>query len=167
MSFEPPLGCTLRRPREGDHPEILEAIAKWWDTPNRATIGMLLPRLFLQFFRETSWVLESEAGEIVAFLIGFRSADDPAVAYIHFVGVDEHLRNEGVARGLYEAFFAQMKDAGCTEVRAITGPANTRSQAFHRAMGFTAHGDTDVDGVQAYLDYDGPDQPRVLFTRAL
>jgi hypothetical protein len=34
-------------------------------------------------------------------------------------------------------------------------------------MGFTAHGDTDVDGVQAYLDYDGPGENRVVFTRAI
>lgn len=162
-----PTGHTLRRPRENDHPGILAAIGDWWDTPNRATLGMLLPRLFLQFFTKTSWILESESGEIAAFLIGFRSADDPAVAYIHFVGVDQHLRNEGVGRGLYETFFTQLKDAGCTEVRAITGPPNRRSQAFHRALGFTLHGDTDVDGVPAYRDYDGPGQDRVVFTRAL
>ena len=167
MTFDLPPGHSVRHPRENDHPAILRAIADWWDTPNRATVGMMLPRLFLQFFTKTSWVVESEAAEIVAFIIGFRSEDDPAIAYIHFVGVDQHLRNEGVGRGLYEHFFETMKAAGCTEVRAITSPFNKRSQAFHRAMGFALHGDTDVDGVQAYLDYDGPGQPRVLFTRAL
>ncbi|MEO8094799.1 MAG: GNAT family N-acetyltransferase [Pseudolysinimonas sp.] len=167
MSFELPTGHTLRHPRENDHPAIVAAITDWWDTPNRATIAMLLPRLFLQFFTKTSWVLESESGEIAAFLIGFRSADDPTVAYIHFVGVDQHLRNEGVGRGLYENFFDTMKAAGCTEVRAITGPFNARSLAFHKAMGFTAKGDTEVDGVLAFRDYDGPGGDRVLFTRAL
>ena len=167
MTFELPAGHSMRRPHENDHRAILAAIADWWDTPNRAKIGLLLPRLFLQFFTKTSWVLESEAGEIVAFLIGFRSADNPAVAYIHFVGVDQHLRNEGVGRSLYTIFFDQMRDAGCTEVRAITGPANTRSQAFHRALGFELHGDTDVHGVSAYLDYDGPGENRVVFTRTL
>lgn len=167
MTFDPPVGCGLRHPRENDHPAVLAAIADWWDTPNRATIGLLLPRLFFQFFTKTSWVVESEAGEIVAFLIGFRSADDPGVAYIHFVGVDQALRNEGIARGLYEHFFEQMKTSGRTEVRCVTGPWNARSQAFHRALGFAQHGDTDVDGVQAYLDYDGPGEHRVVFTRTL
>lgn len=167
MTFELPTGHTLRRPREQDHPAIVERISDWWDTPNRATVALMLPRLFLQFFTKTSWVLESEGGEVAAFLIGFRSADHPEIAYIHFVGVDQHLRNEGVGRGLYETFFEQMKTAGCTEVRAITGPANKRSQAFHRTMGFTPHGDTDVDGVQAYLDYDGPGEHRVVFTHAI
>lgn len=167
MTFDLPLGHRLRRPREDDHPAVLAAIADWWDTPNRATIGVLLPRLFFQFFTKTSWILESEAGEIVGFLIGFRSADEPTVAYIHFVGVDQHLRNQGVASGLYETFFAEMKDAGCTEVRAITGPANKRSQAFHRAMGFDSGGDREIEGVMAYADYDGPGENRVVFTRAM
>jgi predicted GNAT superfamily acetyltransferase len=52
-------------------------------------------------------------------------------------------------------------------VRAITGPFNARSRAFHGAMGFEAHGDTDVDGMLAYLDYDGPGESRVLFTRTI
>ncbi|CAN5169475.1 GNAT family N-acetyltransferase [soil metagenome] len=167
MTFTLPAGHSMRRPRENDHAAVLAAIADWWDTPNRATIGLLLPRLFFQFFTKTSWVMESEAGEIVAFIIGFRSADDPAVAYIHFVGVDQSMRNQGVARSLYTIFFDQMKDAGCTEVRAITGPWNARSQAFHRAMGFEQHGDVDVDGVMAIRDYDGPGEHRVVFTRGL
>ena len=54
-----------------------------------------------------------------------------------------------------------------TRVEAITGPVNRRSQSFHRALGFTLAGDTEVDGVLAYLDYDGPGEHRVTFTRSL
>lgn len=162
-----PPGLTARTPVELDHPRILAAIAAWWETPNRALVGLLLPRLFLQFFTQTSRIVETADGDVAAFLIGFRSADDPTVAYIHFVGVGPDHRQAGLGRALYEDFFSRMTAAGCTEVRAITGPANLRSQAFHAAMGFTLHGDTDVDGVMAYPDYDGPDQPRVTFVRGL
>ena len=157
----------MRHTRESDHPAVVEAIGRWWDTPNRAMLGLLMPRLFLQFFTRSSWIVESEAGEVGAFLIGFRSQDDPAVAYIHFVGVDPRLRRSGVARGLYEQFFEVMKELGCTQVRAITGSFNARSQAFHMAMGFEPHGDREIDGVLAYADYDGPGEPRVAFTRPL
>ena len=68
---------------------------------------------------------------------------------------------------LYESFFETMISVGCTEVRAITGSSNKPSQAFHEAMGFTAHGDREIDGVLAYPDYDGPGEPRVAFTRSL
>ena len=162
-----PTGLTARIPVETDHPRIIAAITAWWETPNRALVGLLLPRLFLQFFTETSRIVESADGEVAAFLIGFRSADDPRIAYIHFVGVGPDHRQAGLGRALYEDFFARMTELGCTEVRAITGPANLRSQAFHAAMGFTAHGDTDINGVLAYPDYDGPEQPRVAFVRGL
>ena len=135
--------------------------------PNRAMLGLLMPRLFLQFFTKTSWIVESESGEVGAFLIGFRSQDDPNVAYIHFVGVDPELRRQQIAHELYELFFTTMRIQGCTEVRAITGSFNKRSQAFHAAMGFTPHGDREIDGVLAYPDYDGPGEPRVVFVRSL
>ena len=70
-------------------------------------------------------------------------------------------------RELYERFFAMMRERGCTTVEAITGPINQRSQSFHRALGFSQSGDTRVDGVLAYLDYDGPGQHRVTFTRSI
>jgi GNAT superfamily N-acetyltransferase len=162
-----PPGHAIRRPRESDHPAIVEAIPRWWDTPNSDRIAMLMPRLFLQHFTSTSWVVEAESGELGAFLVGFRSADKPHLSYIHFVGVDPELRSQGIARLLYERFFEQAKESGCTEVRAITGPANRRSQEFHAAMGFETRGDEPVDGVLAYKDYDGPGEHRVVFVRAL
>lgn len=162
-----PPGHHVRRPRESDHPAIVEAIPRWWDFPNAASIATMLPRLFLQHFTQTSWVVEAESGELGAFLIGFQSADRPERAYIHFVGVDPELRLAGIASMLYERFFAEMKDRGCTEVRAITSPKNKQSQAFHAALGFEARGDESVDGVMAYRDYDGPGEHRVVFVRAL
>ncbi len=162
-----PPGHSIRHTRESDHPLIVDAIDRWWDTPNRAMLGLLMPRLFLQFFTQTSWIVESESGEIGAFLIGFRSQDDEDVAYIHFVGVDPDLRRQQIAHELYELFFATMRQLGCTEIRAITGSFNKRSQAFHTAMGFTSHGDREIDGVLAYPDYDGPGEPRVVFVRSL
>ncbi len=162
-----PPGHHVRRPRESDHAAIVEAIPRWWDFPNADRLVMLMPRLFLQHFTQTSWLVEAESGELGAFLIGFQSADKPDRAYIHFVGVDPELRGAGIARMLYERFFEQMKANGCTEVRAITGPSNRRSQAFHTAMGFELRGDEGMAGVLAYRDYDGPGEHRVVFVRAL
>jgi len=130
-------------------------------------LGLLMPRLFFQFFTQTSWIVEKESGEVGAFLIGFRSQDDPDVCCIHFVGVDPQLRRSGAARELYLLFFETMKQLGCREARAITGFFNKRSQLFHAAMGFDQHGDREIDGVIAYADYDGPGEPRVAFSREL
>ena len=89
------------------------------------------------------------------------------MAYVHFVGVRPDLRRSGLARALYERFFDEMRASGCRRVDAITGPGNGRSQEFHAAMGFTASGDTTIDGVRAWRDYDGPGEHRVAFSRPL
>ena len=48
--------------------------------------GLLQP-LFLENFSGTSLVAETASGELIGFLIGFVSADDPTAAYVHFAGV--------------------------------------------------------------------------------
>ncbi|WP_395245382.1 GNAT family N-acetyltransferase [Agromyces sp. MMS24-K17] len=162
-----PSGLAARRPVPADHLAVITAIPGWWGVPATSHLPMVLSRLFFQHFADTSFLVEDDAGDLAAFLVGFHSASQPGVAYIHFVGVRPDLRAHGLARTLYEAFFAESRAAGCDRVDAITGPPNRRSQAFHEAMGFTASGDADVDGVRAWLDYDGPGQHRVAFTRPL
>ncbi|WP_020667165.1 GNAT family N-acetyltransferase [Amycolatopsis nigrescens] len=166
-----------RQARTSDHPRLVACVQSWWGdsrTPQEAReLSLLLPKLFLQHFAGTSLVLE-QGTEIDGFLVGFHSADRRDEAYIHFVGVNPALRNQGVARRLYSTFFEQAAAAGRTRVRAITAPANTGSIAFHRAMGFAIEPGTDVvdvtdvtAGVGVHRDYDGPGQDRVAFVREL
>lgn len=128
---------------------------------------MLVPRLFLQHFAGTSFVIERD-GAFLGFLVGFVSQDHPEQAYIHFVGVDPAQRRGGVARRLYEAFFDIVRQAGCTTVKCVTSPVNTGSVGFHRRMGFSlVPGDHEVDGLPVHSDYDGLGQDRVCFVREL
>ncbi len=157
----------FRRPTVADHLGITTSIPGWWGTPNSATLPLLLPRLFLQHFADTSTIVEDEGGELAGFLIGFRSQSQPETGYIHFVGVRPDQRGTGLGRMLYEKFFAEMRALGCTRVDAATSVLNTGSQEFHRAMGFAFEGDTDFNGVPGWVDYDGPEQHRVSFSRAL
>lgn len=107
-------------------------------------------------------------GSLAGFLIGFHSPDRPGTAYIHFVGVHPALRQHGIARQLYERFFARAIADGRQEVRAIVSPANKPSIAFHRSMGFAPDGgDYESDGVPVYRDYDGPGHDRISFRRVL
>jgi predicted GNAT superfamily acetyltransferase len=161
-----PHGVALRRPTEQDHAAVVGVVVDWWGLPGTSHLPLLLPRLFFQHFADTSFIAEDADG-LAGFLVGFRSASQPGVAYIHFVGVRPDLRQTGLARALYETFFAESKAAGCHRVNAITGPGNRGSQAFHAAMGFAASGDTEIEGVLAWRDYDGPGEHRVAFTREL
>ncbi|WP_308798831.1 GNAT family N-acetyltransferase [Agromyces silvae] len=161
-----PAGMTLRRPDAEDHASVVAVIPEWWGLPAGTRLTALLPRLFFQHFSDRSFLAEDASG-LAAFLIGFHSSAQPEVAYIHFVGVRPDVREAGLARTLYEAFFAEAVAAGRRRVDAITGPSNRRSQSFHRSMGFEATGTAEVDGVLAWLDYDGPDEHRVAFTRRI
>jgi ribosomal protein S18 acetylase RimI-like enzyme len=138
-----------------DYDAIAAVVDEWW---GRSIVGKL-PRLFLDHFHDTSFVVEDAGAELAAFLVGFMSAAAPQDAYIHFVGVRPDLRTSGLGRRMYEDFFALARDAGRTVVSAITGPVNERSIAFHRRMGF------DVRGPVA--DYDGPGTSLMVFRRQL
>jgi ribosomal protein S18 acetylase RimI-like enzyme len=127
----------------------------------------MLPKLFFVHFQETGFVAEDE-GKLVAFLIGFVSQTHPEEAYIHFIGVHPDARKTGIAKRLYEQFFAVVSERGCRVVRSVTSPVNKGSIQFHTQMGFEIEpGDGVVDGVAVTTDYDGNGQSRVLFAKRL
>lgn len=168
----PPDGLSERHPTAADHPRVLAALDDWWGglggEAGRRERALLVPRLFLQHFNDTSYIVERPDGTITAFLIGFRSQSQPDVAYIHFVGVAPDLRRNGVAARLYERFIEQVRAGGARKVQSITSPANATSRAFHIGMGFAIDpSETVVDGLAVQRDYDGPGVDRVTFTRLL
>ena len=165
-------GLSVRHPVVADHPRLLAVLDEWWGglggEAGRLERALLMPRLFLQHFTDTSVIAERPDGSIGAFLIGFRSQSRPDVAYIHFVGVAPDLRRRGVAASLYGRFIEAARAAGARRVQSCTSPANTTSRAFHVGMGFTLDASETVrDGVPVQLDYDGPGIDRVSFTLVL
>ena len=69
---------------------------------------------------------------------------------------------------LYEKFFDEARQRGCTAVECITAPINTRSIAFHQKLGFVLlPGGAVVDGVPVSIDHEGPGQHRVRMRREL
>ncbi|GAA4862844.1 GNAT family N-acetyltransferase [Saccharopolyspora rosea] len=161
----------IRQARESDHPAIVDAIGRWWTdsrSPEQAReLALLVPRLFLQHFAGTSFVVDGDTG-LAGFLVGFLSHDRPDVAYIHFAGVDPRRRRSGLARRLYEAFFDIAARAGRNRVHCVTSPANTGSIRFHRAMGFEfVAGDGEVGGIPVHSNYDGAGHTRVCLSRRL
>jgi ribosomal protein S18 acetylase RimI-like enzyme len=143
----------IRHAEPADYPDVIGVIDAWWG--GRAMAAML-PKLFFVHFRDTSFVAE-EDGRVVGFLCGFRSQTFPDEAYIHFVGVAPERRGRGLGRELYERFFAAV--APRAVVRAVTSPANERSLAFHRALGF------EVERIDE--DYDGRGESRGLLKKLL
>ena len=138
----------IRHAEPADYARVIGVVDAWW---GGRPMAAMLPKLFFVHFRDTSFVAEDD-GEVVAFLCGFRSQTFDDEAYIHFVGVDPAQRGSGLARQLYERFFAAVEPRRV--VRAVTSPQNETSLAFHRALGF------EVERIDD--DYDGHGASRAL-----
>lgn len=146
---------TVRAAQPGDFDAIIAVVDDWWGRPASRD----LTRLFLDHFHDTSLVASTPETPLAGFVIGFLSPAAPDCAYIHFTGVHPRLRRTGLGRDLYDRFFTMARQAGRTRAKAITSPVNTRSIAFHQAIGFTAT--APIPG------YDGPDLDRVVFEKPL
>lgn len=122
----------VRHVRSSDYVDINAVVDDWWGGRH---VADKLQLLFFDHFQNTSFVIE-EHGQIVAFLIGFLSQSRSDEAYIHFVGVHPEHRHRGLARQLYELFFASARKQGRRWIRCVTSPVNTDSIAFHTRLGF-------------------------------
>jgi GNAT superfamily N-acetyltransferase len=118
---------------------------EWWGGRD---LRPMLPKLFFEHFRSTSLIVEHEDE-----LIGFLCPDHDDEAYIHFAGVHPAWRRVGLARDMYRRFFALARAAGRPVVRAVTGPVNAGSIAFHIGLGFAIlPGDQEADGIPVTTD---------------
>lgn len=151
---------TIRHLESADYAPLIAVVDDWWG--GRAMRAML-PKLFFLHFRPTSFAAELD-GRFVGFLCGFVSQTHPAVAYVHFIGVDPVARGSAIGRQLYERFFAAAAAAGCKEAVALTGSANAASIAFHQRLGFEVLPSDEDDATSTvWTDYDGPGEDRVRF----
>ena len=124
---------SVRPASRADLDRIRDVQAAWWG--GRDLTALLQP-LFLENFASTSLILDDDDGSLAGFLIGFPSQDDPAAAYVHFVGVAPDHRGSGVGRALHDAFAQRMAERGISTVRCVTSPVNADSIAFHHRIGF-------------------------------
>lgn len=124
---------SLRPATRADLDRIRGIQAAWWG--GRDLTALLQP-LFLENFASTSLIQEDDDGALVGFLIGFPSQDDPAAAYVHFVGVAPSHRGAGLGRALHDEFAQRMAERGISTVRCVTSLVNADSVAFHQRIGF-------------------------------
>jgi len=150
------VAVSIRHAQPSDYGRVIQHVNAWWGGREMAPA---LPQLFFVHFEGTSFVADTDDGQLAGFLVGFFSQTDPSDAYVHFVGVAPQHRGSGLGRELYERFFATARDQGRTVVRCVTSPANGDSVAFHEALGF------EVDRIAK--DYDGPGEDRALLVKRL
>ena len=106
-------------------------------------------------FPATSLVAVAQDG-IRGYILGFVTPE--GLGYVHLIAIRDDARGAGLGRRLYAAFIEAARAQGARRLKAITSVTNSGSIAFHRSLGFDA---------RIVEDYEGPDRPRVVFTRAL
>ena len=155
----------FRRPTAADHPRIVDVIDDWW---GGRKVRQALPRLWLEHFGGTSWIVEGPDGRLAGFVIAFVSQDDPATGYVHMIAAEPNRRRRGLGRALYERAFADLVGRGARRAVAVMWPANRIAVDFHRALGFRVDDgprSQRLYGTPAYADYDGPGEDRAVFIR--
>lgn len=160
MYPELPNELQIRNTKPSDHARITEVLKDWWGGRD---LTWMLPKLFLIHFTNTSFIIE-KGDELIAFLIGFLSPAKPKEGYIHFAGVHPDYRRIGVGEHLYNQFFKICQANNRDTIKACTSPVNKGSVEFHKKIGFEiSRGDTEIEGIQVTLDYNRPNDPKVLF----
>ena len=160
MNHELPNGLKTRNSMPSDHPRIIGVLKDWWGGRD---LTWMLPKLFLIHFNNTSFVVE-KSDKLKGFLIGFLSPGKPKEGYIHFAGVHPDYRGTGIGKFLYHRFFKLCRENGRDTIRACTSPVNKASIEFHKKTGFEiSKGNAEIEDIQVTLDYNKPNDPKVLF----
>ena len=102
--------------------------------------------MFVHEFGETSVVLRSADGLVLAYLLGFVTIDG-RIGYAHLVAVRSSHRRLGLGRRCMRSSRHSPASAARVALKAYTRPENMRSIAFHRSIGMSA---------DEVADYAGP-----------
>lgn len=132
--------------------QVLEDHARYWGERDLRALHLAA---LVQEFGSTCLIARADDG-IRGYLFGFVTPDH--TGYVHLVATRDDARGTGLGRSLYSAFIKVAGRQGAVRLKAITSVTNEGSIAFHRSLGFDA---------RTVEDYDGPDRPRVIFTREL
>ncbi|MEM9072575.1 MAG: GNAT family N-acetyltransferase [Myxococcota bacterium] len=140
----------IRGIQKVDYDYLVRVMDRWWGGP----AGQRAHPIFFYEFGDHALIAE-DGDEVVGFLLGFITVD---LGYIHLVGIEPGHRRRGVGQALYHHFTDRCQAAGARRIKAIAAVGNDASVAFHDALGFESHEES---------DYAGPGRGRMVFTKVL
>jgi GNAT superfamily N-acetyltransferase len=126
----------VRNAFPGDSLPVASKSKEWADL---ATEDESIYHTMIEHFRNTCFIAE-DRGEIIGYLLGFRSKDDPDIAFIRLIQVAPRLRGNGVGRRLFNQYQTAVKSMGCKKIMALGEPENKCCVSFYVAMGLEASG---------------------------
>jgi len=123
--------------------------------------------IFTKFFKKTSLVIIDDEDENVnGFLLGFISQDEPENSYIHLLCIEPSLRGQNMAFKLLDEFIKIVSARGCSKVSLICKPSNKRAIKFYNEHNFVQQKSdktVEINGIDVFKDYDGPDDDKIVF----
>jgi len=123
--------------------------------------------IFTRFFKQTSLVIEGNGdGKIKGFLLGFISQEEPEESYIHLLCIEPSYRGQNMASKLLGEFIKVVSARGCKKVSLICKPSNTTAIKFYNKIDFLSQKSdktVEVDGINIFKDYDGPNEEKIIF----
>ncbi|MEU6349092.1 GNAT family N-acetyltransferase [Streptomyces sp. NPDC047072] len=132
--------------------QVLRDHARYWGDRDLRALHLTA---LVREFGATCLVARADDG-IRGYLFGF--VTPTRTGYVHLIATRDDTRGTGLGRTLYDSFTEAARRQGAVRLKAITSVTNEGSIAFHRSLGFDA---------RVVEDYDGPGNPRVVFTRDL
>jgi ribosomal protein S18 acetylase RimI-like enzyme len=126
--------------------------------------------IFTKHFKNTSFVVEDIDGNLIGFLLGFISQNNPKEGYIHLLCIDLKLRREGIAKNLVKNFIKTVSDKGCKKVVLVTKPQNKISIKFYNKMGFIPYKSNQIvqiEDMDVFKDYDGPGEDKIVLFKLI
>lgn len=146
-----------------EYNEIVTDIVDFWGSDRTLHLHH---QYLIHEFGNTAFVIK-EQGQVLAYLFGFYSQTESA-AYVHLLGVREKHQRRGLGLLLYENFINIAKAKGIAKIKALTGPSNTKSIAFHKnRIGMTLLGEPNEDGINVVKDYAGTGKYTVVFEKRI
>jgi ribosomal protein S18 acetylase RimI-like enzyme len=152
----------ISRCTQQDYNQIISELRDFWD--GRDTRHLHHPMLVHEF-GSSAFVIRN-GGRVVAYLFGLFSQVEP-VGYVHLIAVRAAARRRGLGQKLFTHFVELARQHGCAHIKAITTPSNAGSIAFHQDLGMQLLGKPNDAGIPIVADYAGPDEPRVVFWKAI
>ncbi len=123
----------IRNSEPTDYERVMNVMVDWWG--GRDLRNRVYEDLFLHF-KQTSFIVEDENGELLAFLLGYLSQTFSHEAYINWIGVHPKHRDKGIGRMLHERFFEVARAGGRSRVTCVTALVNQASMKWHQHIGF-------------------------------
>lgn len=143
---------------KADFDRIVTDHSTYWDSD--LTFQLHHP-IFINEFGDTAYVMKN-GQTIAAYFMGFISQTEPT-GYVHMVAVHPDYRRQGLARRLYEHFIDEVRQRGCTKLKATGHPSNEQTIRFHLSLGMEMMGEPNGQGGSVVKDYLRPGFDRVVF----